>query len=78
MQKAQLQMNLQLHHVVSDITGKAGMGNIREILDGVRDPAALATYRDARCEASAETIAHPLEGNYRAEHLFALTQAAAL
>lgn len=78
MQKALMQMNLQLHHVVSDITGKTGMGIIRAILDGVHDPVALAGYRDARCKASVETIAQALEGNYRPEHLFALSQAVAL
>jgi transposase len=78
MQKALTQMNLQLHHVVSDITGKTGMGIIRAILDGTRDPQVLAGYRDGRCKASVETIAQALEGNYRAEHLFALEQAVAL
>jgi len=78
MQKALMQMNLQLHHVVSDITGKTGMRIIRAILDGVREPAVLAQHRDARCKATVETIAHALEGNYRPEHLFALSQAVAL
>jgi transposase len=78
MQKALMQMNLQLHHVVSDITGKTGMCIIRAILDGVHDPAVLATYRDARCKASVETISRALEGNYRPEHLLALRQAVAL
>ena len=78
MQKALTQMNLQLHHVVSDITGKTGMRIIRAILDGTREPAVLAELRDVRCKASAETIARALEGNYRPEHLFALSQAVAL
>jgi len=78
MQKALVQMNLQLHHVVADITGKTGMRIIRAILDGVRDPLTLASYRDARCKAAAETIAQALAGNYRPEHLFALSQAVAL
>jgi hypothetical protein len=78
MQKALVQMNLQLHHVVSDITGKTGMRIIRAIIDGVRDPAVLAQHRDGRCHASEETIARALEGNYRPEHLFALGQAVAL
>jgi transposase len=78
MQKALIQMNLQLHHVVSDITGKTGMRIIRAILDGVHDPATLAAHRDVRCKASVETIAQALEGNYRPEHLFALSQAVAL
>ena len=38
MQKALMQMNLQLHHVVSDITGVTGMAIIRAIVAGERDP----------------------------------------
>lgn len=75
MQKALMQMNLQLHHVVSDITGATGMRIIRAIIAGQRDPQKLALFRDMRCKASPETIAKALEGNYRQEHLFALEQA---
>ena len=75
MQKALMQMNLQLHHVVSDITGATGMKIIRAILQGIKDAATLATFRDVRCRASEETIHKALTGNYRAEHLFALRQA---
>lgn len=75
MQKALMQMNLQLHHVVSDITGATGMRIIRAIIAGQRDPHELALFRDMRCKASPETIAKALEGNYRQEHLFALKQA---
>lgn len=78
MQKALTQMNLQLHHVVSDITGKTGMRIIRAILNGTWDPQVLSSYRDGRCKASVETIAQALEGNDRPEHLFALEQAVAL
>src|ERR1700751_4453844 len=38
MQKALTEMNLQLHHVVSDITGATGMRIIRAIIAGERDP----------------------------------------
>jgi hypothetical protein len=75
MQKALMQMNLQLHHVVSDITGLTGMTIMRAIVAGQHDPAALATYRDARCHASEETIREALTGHYRREHVFALRQA---
>jgi len=75
MQKALTQMNLQLHHVVSDITGVTGMRIIRAIVAGERDPAILASYRDARCHASVETVRQALVGNDREEHIFALTQA---
>ena len=78
MQKALTQMNLQLHHVIADITGATGMRVIRTILKGERDPAVLATLRDTRCHASVETIAKALTGHYRPEHLFALKQAVAL
>src|SRR5919112_5565925 len=71
MQKALMQMNLQLHHVVADITGVTGMRIIRAITAGERDPQILASYRDYRCHASAETIGQALIGNYRAEHIFA-------
>jgi transposase len=78
MQKALTQMNLQIHHVVSDITGATGMRIIRAIIAGERDPAVLASYRDPRCHATAETIAAALTGNDREEHIFALTQAVEL
>jgi transposase len=74
MQKALMEMNLQLHHVVSDITGATGMRIIRAIVAGERNPDVLATYRDVRCHSSAETIRAALVGNDRDEHIFALTQ----
>jgi transposase len=78
MQKALTEMNLQLHHVVADITGATGLRIIRAILAGEHDPKVLARLRDYRCHASAETIEKALTGSYRAEHLFALEQALAL
>ena len=78
MQKALTEMNLQLHHVVADITGATGLRIIRAILAGERDPEALAGLRHYSCHSSAETIAKALTGSYRAEHLFALEQALAL
>jgi transposase len=74
MQKALIEMNLQLHNVISDITGVTGMRILRDIVDGVTDPVVLAAHRDYRCRASEEEIAASLTGNYRAEHLFALRQ----
>ena len=78
MQKALTEMNLQLHHVVADITGATGLRIVRAILAGEHDPKVLARLRDYRCHASAETIEKALTGSYRAEHLFALEQALAL
>jgi transposase len=75
MQKALTQMNLQLHHVVSDITGVTGMSIIRAIVAGERDPRVLASHRERGCHATVETMCQALVGNYREEHVFALTQA---
>jgi len=75
MQKALAQMNLQLHNVVTDITGATGMGIIQAILAGERNPQRLAALRDKRCKNSEATIARSLQGNYRPEHLFSLQQA---
>lgn len=74
MQKALMQMNLQLHHVVSDITGATGMKIIRDIIKGERCAATLATHRDIRCKESERTITAALTGNYRDEHIFTLKQ----
>jgi len=73
-QKALNQMNLQVHHVLSDITGVTGLAILDAILAGERDPDALARHRDRRVKASRETIAKALVGDYRAEHLFTLRQ----
>lgn len=78
MQKALTQMNLQLHNVVSDITGVTGMRIIKAILAGERSPKALAAFRDKRCKNDENTIARSLHGNYRPEHLFSLKQAVEL
>jgi hypothetical protein len=78
MQKALVEMNIQLHKVISDITGLTGMRIIRAILAGERDPVRLAQMKDHRIKCSAEQIAKALEGDYRQEHLFALKQAVEL
>jgi transposase len=75
MQKALSQMNIQLHNVISDITGETGMLIIRAIVAGKRDPKLLANYRNYRCKNSPEIIEKSLTGNYREEHVFALSQA---
>lgn len=78
MQKALVQMNLQLQHVVADITGATGMRIIRAILAGERDRHCLAALRGQQCKNSVATIASALEGDWREEHLFALQQAVEL
>ena len=77
MQKALTQMNIQLANVISDVAGVTGQKIIREIVAGERDAQVLAAYRDVRIKASEQEIAKSLQGNWRAEHLFALKQALA-
>jgi transposase len=74
MQKALQQMNLQVHHVLSDITGVTGQQIIRAIIAGERDPKTLAAYRQPGCKADEATLIKALTGNWRDEHLFALKQ----
>jgi transposase len=74
MQKALVQMNLQLPLVVSDITGVTGLRILRDIVAGHRDPHQLAEHRDHRCRASKAEIVAALTGHYRPEHLFVLQQ----
>lgn len=74
MHKALTQMNIQIHHVLSDITGHTGLRILDAILGGERDAAKLAQLRDPHVKASEEVIRKSLEGNWRTEHLFILRQ----
>lgn len=78
MQKALTQMNLHLHHVISDLTGVTGLAILDAIVGGERDPRKLAALRDHRIKASEATIMKALVGDYRSEHLFTLRQALAI
>lgn len=74
MQKALDQMNVQLHHVISDITGVTGLAIVEAIIRGERNPQKLAQLRQERIQASEEVIAKSLVGDYRDEHLMTLRQ----
>lgn len=74
-QKALLQMNIQLPQVLSDVTGVSGLAIIGAILEGHRDPVKLAAMADPRVHATQKTIQQALMGDYRSEHLFVLRQA---
>lgn len=75
MQKALQQMNLHLHHAVSDITGLTGLRIIDAILSGQRDPQELVKLRDKRVlKSTPQQMQAALAGDYRAEHLFVLSQ----
>jgi transposase len=75
LQKALEQRNVKRTEVVCDLTGWTGMRIITAILAGRRDPAALAAWRDARCQNDEATIARALAGTWREEHLFERAQA---
>jgi transposase len=74
MQKALLQMNVQLSQALSDVTGETGLRIIRAIVAGERDAEKLALMRDRNCKNSVEEIAKALTGTWREEHLFILKQ----
>jgi transposase len=74
MQKALSQMNLQIHHVLSDITGTSGLAILDAILAGERDPIELAKRCHFRVRSPRETVAKALEGDFRPEHVFTLRQ----
>jgi len=78
MQKALEQMNVQLHKVLSDITGVTGMKIIRSILAGQREAKMLARMRHASVKSSEEKLVQALTGNYREEHVFSLQQSVEL
>lgn len=75
MQKAMVNMNIKLHDVISDITGKTGKAIIKAILDGERDPKVLSRLRHSQIKASEQTIIKSLEGNWRTESIFCLRMA---
>ena len=75
MQKSLELMNIKLHTVISDLLGKTGMGMLKAIIGGERDPAILSTLCDPRIKASKEDILKSLEGVWNEEYLFMLEQA---
>jgi transposase len=72
--KALTQMNVQIHHVIDDITGLTGLAIVDAIVGGQRNPQELAKLRNPHIKASEETIRKSLKGNWRREHLFTLKQ----
>ena len=72
--KALTQMNVQLQHVISDLTGVTGQAILHALLGGERDPQKLAALKDHRIKASRDVLAKSLRGDWRAEHLFTLQQ----
>ena len=74
MHKALTQMNLQIQHVITDMTGVTGLAIVDAILRGEHDAWPWAQLRDPGVKASPEIIARSLVGNWQPEHLFTLKQ----
>jgi transposase len=75
LQKALTEMNLHLHHVLTDLSGQSGLAILDAILAGERNPRTLAGLVDRRVKQSQEQIEAALTGDYRAESLFVVGQA---
>jgi len=74
MQKALLQMNIQLTQAVTDVMGVTGQKIIRSIVAGERNARVLSGFRDPGCKHSEEDIGKALTGTWREEHLYVLKQ----
>ncbi|MBV9491173.1 MAG: IS110 family transposase [Verrucomicrobia bacterium] len=74
-QKALNEMNLHLHHVLSDLTGQSGLAILEAIVAGERDPCRLAALVDRRVKPPQAPIEAALTGDYRPELLFVVGQA---
>lgn len=76
MQKALERMNVKVHNVLSDLTGVSGMKIIDAVIGGEHCPTVLVELCDAQIKnRKRQQIIESLRGTWRAEHLFALTQA---
>jgi len=74
-QKALDMMNLRPHQLLSDLDGVTGQRIVQAIVDGERDPARLAAFRDKRCACSEDELQAALTGFYQEHLVFALQQA---
>jgi transposase len=67
-------MNLKIHTVISDITGKTGKAIIEAIIAGERKPENFLALLDERILASEDDVLKSLEGNWRSECVFLVKQ----
>jgi len=74
-QQALDEMNLHLHHVLSDLVGTSGQAIIEAILAGERNAEKLAALCHHRVLTDRAIIAQALTGQWRDEHIFVLGQA---
>lgn len=74
MEKALELMNIKLHTVISDLTGKTGMAIVKAIIDGERDAKNFLPLVDRRIKANHDTIQKSLQGHWRKDQLFMLAE----
>jgi transposase len=72
MQKALEMMNVKLHTLIRDITGKTGTLIIESIIRGERTPECFLACIDRNIRADRTTILKSLQGNWRKEQVFLL------
>jgi transposase len=73
MHKALERLGLKIHTLLSDVTGFSGQQLVRAIVAGERRPERLVEKCDPQVlEHKREPLLKALEGNWQAEHLFAL------
>jgi transposase len=76
MQKALDRMNIKVHEVISSLTGVSGLAMLRAIVAGERNPQKLLDLCDVQIKKrKADRLLASLQGTWRDEHIFALTQA---
>ena len=75
MQKALEQMNIKVHTVITDLTGKSGMAIVEAIIGGERDPEKLSEHCKKRIRSEKfPAIVKSLQGMWKEEHVFELVQ----
>lgn len=74
MQKALEMMNIKLHTVIRDLTGKSGLAVVKAIVEGERNPETLLTFVGTSVKAGRDIILKSLQGTWRSEQLFLLKE----
>ncbi len=74
MNKSLVLMNIQLKTVLRDLTGESGLKVIGAIISGEKNPEVLEKLVGKQVKATREEIKEALNGNWRPEHLFELSQ----
>jgi hypothetical protein len=74
MEKSLEMMNVKLHTVISDLTGKTGMAIVNAIVAGERNARNFLPLVDGRIKASHDIIEKSLQGQWREDQLFLLKE----